>query len=89
MGIQKMDERLETIPLGLYRHFKGNYYQVLGLARHSETLEELVVYQALYGSYGIWVRPIKMFADKVSFGDLHVPRFLYIGTTITDLPKVS
>lgn len=48
------------IKLGLYRHYKGNLYQVIGLARHSETLEFLVVYQALYGSYGIWVRPFEI-----------------------------
>ena len=48
---------------GRYRHFKGNEYQVLGIARHSETLEELVVYRALYGDGGLWVRPASMWTD--------------------------
>jgi hypothetical protein len=48
---------------GLYQHYRGNLYQVIGLSRHSETLEELVVYQALYGNYGLWVRPFKMFTE--------------------------
>ena len=53
------------IPLGKYRHFKGNEYEVLYLARHSETLEEMVVYRALYGERGIWVRPAKMWNETV------------------------
>jgi hypothetical protein len=58
-----------------YRHFKGNEYLVLHLARHSETLEELVVYQALYGESGIWVRPLAMFAEKVETNGKLVYRF--------------
>ncbi len=50
---------------GLYKHYKGNLYKVIGVAKHSETLEELVVYQALYGEYGLWVRPAKMFTERV------------------------
>lgn len=58
-----------------YRHFKGNEYLVLYLAKHSETLEELVVYQALYGERGIWVRPLKMFAEKVEVDGKLINRF--------------
>ncbi len=58
-----------------YRHFKGNEYLVLHLAKHSETLEELVVYQALYGERGIWVRPLAMFAEKVEVNGKFVNRF--------------
>ena len=54
------------LPGRKYRHYKGNEYLVLHIARHSETLEELVVYQALYGEMGIWVRPLIMFAEKVN-----------------------
>jgi hypothetical protein len=58
-----------------YRHFKGNEYLVLHLAKHSETLEDLVVYQALYGERGIWVRPLSMFLEQVTVGEKLVNRF--------------
>ncbi|MBI3019977.1 MAG: DUF1653 domain-containing protein, partial [Parcubacteria group bacterium] len=61
--------RSRKIKLGKYRHYKGNEYEVLGVARHSETLEELVVYRALYGARDLWVRPLKMFSEKVVVGD--------------------
>jgi hypothetical protein len=64
---------------GLYRHYKGNEYRVTGLARHSETLEPLVVYQALYGECGLWVRPAAMFSETVEVGGKRVPRFARIG----------
>lgn len=54
------------VELGKYRHFKGNEYKVLGVAKHSETLEEMVVYQALYGEYGIWVRPLSMWNEEIT-----------------------
>jgi hypothetical protein len=60
---------------GIYRHYKGQRYRVLGTARHSETLEELVVYQALYGEYGLWVRPAAMFAETVELNGEPIPRF--------------
>lgn len=53
---------------GIYRHFKGNLYRVEGVARHSETLEEMVVYRALYGDGGLWVRPLAMFTGKTEDG---------------------
>ena len=66
--------------IGRYRHSKtGNEYEVLGVARHSETLEELVVYRALYGDGGLWVRPRAMFLDTVTAGGVAVPRFRYLG----------
>ncbi len=70
--------RNRKIKLGRYRHYKGKEYEVLGVARHSETLEELVVYKALYGAHDTWVRPLKMFMAKVVVGDKKVPRFKYI-----------
>jgi len=63
------------IQAGVYRHYKGNIYQVIGVAKHSETEEDLVVYQALYGECGLWVRPINMFCEKVEVGRKFVPRF--------------
>ena len=60
---------------GLYRHFKGNLYRLLYVAKHSETLEPMVVYQALYGEQGIWVRPAAMWSEHVDREDYHGPRF--------------
>ena len=64
---------------GLYRHYKGNDYRVISLARHSETQEVLVVYQALYGERGLWVRPAAMFNEAVEVGGKRVARFARVG----------
>lgn len=64
---------------GKYRHFKGNLYEVIGVARHSETQEEMVVYRALYGEHGLWVRPAAMWTETVDQDGYHGPRFQYIG----------
>lgn len=60
---------------GIYTHYKGKQYKVLNLAKHSETLEEMVVYQCLYGDYSIWVRPRKMFQEKLEVHGRLVERF--------------
>jgi hypothetical protein len=60
---------------GRYRHYKGNAYEVIGIARHSETEEELVVYRKMYGDHSLWVRPLGMFAEDVLVDGLKVPRF--------------
>lgn len=65
------------LPGALYEHFKGNRYKLLYIARHSETLEELVVYQALYDG-SIWVRPLQMFIEKVSVDGVLIPRFKHV-----------
>ena len=70
---------MAEIKQGRYRHFKGNEYRVLGMARHSETMEEMVVYQALYGEGGIWVRPAHMWNETVERDGYCGPRFAYIG----------
>lgn len=71
---------MAAIKPGKYRHYKGKCYEVIGTARHSETLEELVIYRALYhskkfGKNALWARPKKMFLEKVKVGDKKVPRF--------------
>ena len=64
---------------GKYRHFKGNEYEVIGTAKHSETLEEMVVYRALYGEFGLWVRPASMWEETVERDGKTYKRFTYIG----------
>ena len=64
---------------GKYRHFKGGEYQLIDIAKHSETLEPMVVYRALYGEGGLWVRPASMWAEIVEKPGYTGPRFLYIG----------
>lgn len=66
---------MDEVQPGLYEHYKGHRYEVLHLARHSETEEDLVVYRALYGDRGVWVRPLAMFAETVEHGGVEVPRF--------------
>lgn len=70
---------MESIKPGRYRHFKGKEYEVLGIARHSETEEELVVYRALYGGFGLWVRPVSMWNETVERDGKTFRRFTYIG----------
>ena len=70
---------MESIKPGRYRHFKGKEYEVLGVARHSETEEELVVYRALYGDFGLWVRPVSMWNETGERDGKPFRRFTYIG----------
>ena len=70
---------MESIKPGRYRHFKGKEYEVLGVARHSETEDELVVYRALYGDFGLWVRPVSMWNESVERDGKTFRRFTYIG----------
>ena len=65
----------KTVPQGIYRHYKGNLYQVLHMAKHSETEESLVVYRCLYGEYGVWVRPLAIFTETVEVDGKQVDRF--------------
>ena len=67
------------IKLGKYRHFKGKEYEVIGIAKHSETLDDHVIYRALYGEYGLWVRPLKMFEEIIEKDGKQIKRFEYIG----------
>ena len=65
----------QTVTQGIYRHYKGNLYQVLHTAQHSETEEALVVYRCLYGEYDVWVRPLTMFTETVEVDGKEIPRF--------------
>lgn len=69
----------ETIKPGRYRHFKGKEYEVLYIATHSETREEMVVYRALYGEHGVWVRPASMWNEVIERDGKTYRRFTYIG----------
>lgn len=69
---------LPDTPLGVYRHYKGGEYEVLGSVRHSETLEPLVLYRALYGERGLWVRPHAMFFEPVVIDGVAQPRFAFV-----------
>jgi hypothetical protein len=66
------------IQKGIYKHYKGNEYEVLMVAKHSETEEKMVVYRALYGEYGTWVRPLEMFTQKVEVNGEMVERFQFL-----------
>ena len=70
---------MTSIRPGKYRHFKGGEYEVLGVARHSETEEEMVVYRALYDAGGLWVRPVSMWTETVERDGKRFARFTYIG----------
>jgi hypothetical protein len=70
---------MTTVQPGRYRHYKGNEYIVFGVALHSETQEELVVYRQEYGDHGLWVRPKQMFCESVTVNGRDVRRFRYIG----------
>lgn len=74
---------LPPIPLGRYRHYKGGEYEVIGAARHSETLEPLVIYKPLYNATGLWVRPHAMFFETVVIDGVARPRFQPMGATPT------
>ena len=69
------------IKLGKYKHYKGKEYEVIGIAKHSETLEELVIYRALYGDFNLWARPIKMFLEEVEVDGKKTPRFQYLSNS--------
>ncbi|WP_310626018.1 DUF1653 domain-containing protein [Limnohabitans sp.] len=67
---------LQETPIGLYRHYKGGQYEVIGTARHSETLEPMTVYRALYGAHGLWVRSAAMFSEQVLIDGVIQARFV-------------
>jgi hypothetical protein len=78
----KLSPSAKSLKLGIYQHYKGNKYQVLGVAIHSETLEELVIYKVLYGEGLTWVRPLKMFLENVEIEGNEVPRFTFLQSSV-------
>ena len=70
---------MEELKPGKYRHFKGNEYRLIAVAKHSETLAPMVVYESLYGEGGLWVRPAEMWSEQVDRDGYSGPRFTYIG----------
>ncbi len=74
----KLSEKAKNIKLGIYEHYKKNRYQVLGVAVHSETLEELVIYKALYGEGLTWVRPLDMFFEEIEYEGKKQKRFTFV-----------
>jgi len=77
MSEEKLPPIIRTAP-GLYRHYKGNLYQVIDTVRHSETLEPMTLYRALYGEQGLWVRPAAMFEEQITVNGTHQARFVRI-----------
>lgn len=77
---RKEVQEMQNIKPGRYRHFKGNEYEVLFIAKHSETLEDMIVYRALYGDGGVWVRPAFMWNETVERDGKTFARFEYIGS---------
>ena len=77
---------LPTLPLGLYVHHKGERYEVLGVARHSETHEALVLYRPLYGEGALWVRPFAMFTENVLVNGASTPRFKWVSAAADAAP---
>jgi hypothetical protein len=73
-----LEEIMNELKPGIYRHFKGNLYELIGIAKHSETLEPMVVYRALYGEGGLWVRPAHMWSEQVERDDYKGPRFIFV-----------
>jgi len=74
----------KTLKLGIYKHYKGNLYEVLATARHSETEEWMVIYRTLYGDGGQWVRPFDMFTESIELNGKNIKRFEYMGRDYKD-----
>ena len=78
---------MDVVRLGIYEHYKGKRYEVLGVGKHSETMEEFVVYCALYGDRDIWIRPLEMFVEEVEVDGIKKPRFEYLYSYLYSIAK--
>lgn len=74
--------------LGIYKHYKGNLYRVIGVAGHTETKDELVIYQSLYGDFGLWARPRTMFEETIEIDGKVTPRFTFLQECFTCTPAM-
>ncbi|MFA6918567.1 MAG: DUF1653 domain-containing protein [Patescibacteria group bacterium] len=74
----KLSDQAKGLKLGIYEHYKGGRYRVIGVAFHSETLQEMVIYQAQYGEHNYWARPLDEFFDEVEYLGRRSPRFKYV-----------
>ncbi len=77
--LKPLSKKAKSLKIGEYEHYKGFHYKVLYVGRHSETLEEMVIYQAQYKNKSIWTRPLEMFMGKVEVDGKKMPRFKYVG----------
>lgn len=75
--------------LGIYEHYKGNLYNVIAIGRNTQNLEEVVVYQSLYGDYGIWVRPLSSFKEKIIIDGKNITRFSFVKECFTKAPNYN
>jgi hypothetical protein len=74
---------------GLYKHYKGQYYQVVGVARHEVTHKPLVIYQAHYGDFALWARDLEVFESMVEIDGTTIPRFEFIRENLAEMPKLD
>ncbi len=77
-SLPPLSKEAKSLKPGIYKHFKGNTYKALGIARHSETLEEFVVYEAEYGDHEVWVRPLAFFTDETEYHGTRIKRFTFL-----------
>ncbi len=80
----RVDPLTPAFSPGLYKHYKGNLYELVDVVHHSETREALVLYRALYGAHGLWVRPYDMFFEEVEIDGIRQPRFAFQGAKLTE-----
>lgn len=74
---------------GVYKHYKGNYYYAIDIANHSETLEQIIVYRAIYGNYDLWVRPLSMWEEEISIGSNKCKRFTKVNPSELNTPELQ
>ncbi len=87
--VEGVSEKGRSVQIGIYQHYKGQLYEVMGVGHHTETEEELVFYRSLYGRYGFWVRPVSMFCGEIEMNGKRVSRFTYLGKAGSLEPQIE